>query len=76
MNQVSLVFSSHRQETLPFASRAMHCHDAIFLEEPPTPGFHPMLEGTLAVKDYLQQRDMEFPEFSYKTCQLLRDLKE
>lgn len=76
MNQVSIAFSSHRPETLPFASRAMRSHDAIFLEEPPASGFYRMLEGTLAIEDYLLDRDIEFPDFSYKTCQLLRDLKE
>jgi len=76
MNRVTLVFSSHRPETLHLASRAMRCHDAIFLEEPPTPPFHPMLKGDVAIEDYLLERDIEFPEFSYRTCELFRDLKK
>ena len=76
MNRVTLVFSSHRPETLHLASRTMRCHDAIFLEEPPTPQFHPMLKGDIAIEDYLLERDIEFPEFSYRTCELFRDLKK
>jgi hypothetical protein len=75
MNQATLAFSSHRPETLPFASRIMRCHDAIFLEEPPTPKFLHMLKDALSIEDYLLETDMEFPDFSRKTCQLLRDLK-
>ncbi len=76
MNQVTIVFSSHRPETLHLASRAMRCHDAIFLEEPPAPQFHRMLEGDITIEDYLLERDFEFPEFSYKMCRLFRDLKK
>ncbi len=76
MNQATIVFSSHRPETLRFASRAMRCHDAIFLEEPPTPQFQRMLEGDITIKNYLLEREFEFPEFSYKMCRLFRDLKK
>lgn len=76
MNQVTIVFSSHRPETLLLASRAMRCHDTIFLEEPPTPQFHRMFEGDITIENYLLERDFEFPEFSYKMCGLFRDLKK
>ena len=76
MNKVTIVFSSHRPETLRLASRAMRCHDTIFLEEPPTPRFYRMLEGDITIEDYLLERDFEFPGFSYKMCRLFRNLKK
>jgi hypothetical protein len=74
MPQISLVFSSHRPETLAFSAPLMERHDTIFLEEPPTPGFQSLLHGTLAIEDYLLTVDMEFPEFARKTCVLLQQL--
>lgn len=76
MNQATIVFSSHRPETLRLASQAMRSHDTIVLEEPPTPQFHRMLEEEITIKDYLLEREFEFPEFSYKMCRLVRDLKK
>ncbi|MGD2270118.1 MAG: hypothetical protein PVI06_06940 [Desulfobacterales bacterium] len=52
----------------------MKNHQAIFLEEPPTPEFKKMLHGDLAIDDYLISIDMEYPEFSRRMCDLLRDL--
>jgi hypothetical protein len=52
----------------------MGCHDAVFLEEPPTQGFDSLLDGTLSVEDYLLAAGMEFPEFSRQSCELLREL--
>ena len=50
---LTIVFSSHRPETLPLAERVMAEHDHIVIEEPPTPEFSRMLAGTLPVDDYL-----------------------
>ena len=74
MPEASIVFSSHRPETLPFAARRMEAHQAIFLEEPPTEGFQAMLDGTLSIEDYLLAVDMEFPAFNQGMCRLLQDL--
>ena len=54
----------------------MEGHDAIFLEEPPTPGFDSLLNKTLAIEEYLLSVDMDFPEFSRQTCALLQTLHE
>ncbi len=74
MHRVSVVFSSHRPETLTLAAPRMERHDAIFLEEPPTRGFDSLLDGTLSAEDYLLAAEMEFPEFSRQSCELLRGL--
>ncbi len=74
MHRVSVVFSSHQSETLTLAAPLMERHDAIFLEEPPTQGFDSLLKGTLSAEDYLLAADMEFPEFSRESYELLRDL--
>lgn len=60
---------------IPFLANRIQQHDAIFLEEPPAAGFEEMLNGSLAVDNYLRQLDVEFPFFSKKMCSLLRELK-
>ncbi len=75
-NRVTLAFSAHRPETVPFAARAMRNHDVIVLEEPPAPGFHEMLSGNLPIADFLLESDFEYPEFIRKTYELLRQLHQ
>ena len=74
MQQVSVGLSLHRQEMLPFMAGWMRQHDAIFLEEPPSPGFDQMIRGQLSVDDYLLTSDAEYPAFSRGMCRLLREL--
>ena len=69
MREVSLVFSSHRPETLAFSVPLMRDHDAIFLEDPPSPEFTDYLQGKLSVDDYLMTIDAEYPEFTKLSCQ-------
>jgi len=59
---------------IPLISEAMRGHDAIFLEEPPAPGFDRMIRGELSIDDYLLPIDVEYPLFSRKMCDLLQDL--
>jgi hypothetical protein len=75
MQQITLGLSVHRPEMIPFIADRMRRHDAIFLEEPPAAEFEKMLEGALAVDDYLRKLDVEFPAFSRHMCYLLRELK-
>jgi hypothetical protein len=75
MQKITLGLSMHRPEMIPIIADWMRRHDAIFLEEPPAPGFEQMLEGALAVDDYLRQLDVEYPAFSRDMCYLLRKLK-
>ncbi len=74
MRFVSLGLSAHRPEMIPLMAEAMRRHAAIFLEEPPTPGFGPMLEGELSIEEYLLPVDVEYPAFSRALCRLMREL--
>lgn len=71
---ITIGFSSHRIEALPFARREMGRHQIIVLEEPPSPRFPAMLEGELSIGDYMLDLDPAFPEFERLMCQLLREL--
>lgn len=53
---------------------SMKNHATIIMEEPPTPGFHKMLSGALAIDEYLMPIDVEYPEFSRRMCHLLQEL--
>jgi hypothetical protein len=71
---ITIGFSTHRPETLPFAAEQMQRHEAILLEEPTTAGFEQMLKGSLAIKNYLLETDFEYPEFSRRACELFQNL--
>jgi hypothetical protein len=73
-NQVTIGFSSHHVETLPYIREQMECHPVTVLEEPPAPQFPAMLEGILPVAEYLAEQDSGFPEFDRVMCDLLREL--
>ena len=74
MQQVSVGLCLHRPEMIPLISEAMRRSEAVFLEEPPTPGFDRMIQGALSVDDYLLPVDAEYPAFSRDMCCLLREL--
>ncbi|HEX5681759.1 MAG TPA: hypothetical protein VFX82_13080 [Desulfobacterales bacterium] len=74
MQQVFVGLSLHRPEMIPLISAAMRCSEAIFLEEPPAPGFDQMIRGELSVEEYLLPIDVEYPAFSRDMCSLLREL--
>jgi hypothetical protein len=71
---LTLAFASHRLETLPRAEAVMASHDHIIIEEPPTPDVEQMLAGTLAMEDYLQVADYDYPAFAEAACRMLRQL--
>lgn len=73
-SQATLVLANHRPETVPLAMRLMARHDAVILEEPPEPRFMPMLSGQLAIDTYLEDQDLEYPEFSRFMAKDLRGL--
>ena len=75
MQKVTLGLGLHRPEMIPLVYVHMQRHEAIFLEDPPDPGFNQMLAGRVGVDDYLKQVDVEYPVFSQKMCQMLRALK-
>jgi len=69
-----LGFTSYRPETLPLARSAMEGHEALLLEEPHTPGFEEMLSGEMDIAKYLELTDYEFPDYTYRSCELIREL--
>ena len=74
MQQVFVGLSLHRPEMITLISEAMRSSKAIFLEEPPAPGFDQMIRGELSIDDYLLPIDVEYPAFSRNMCCLLREL--
>jgi hypothetical protein len=71
---ITIGFSTHRPETLPFAAEQMQRHQVILLEEPETPGFEQMLKDNLSIENYLHETDFEYPEFSRRSCELFQIL--
>jgi len=71
---ITIGFSSHHVEALPFIHRQMEGHQVIVLEEPPSPHFPGMLNGTVSTDDYLMELDSGFPEFDRRMCALLKKL--
>jgi hypothetical protein len=74
IKHITIGFSIHRPEMIPITADLMRHHEAIFLEEPPTPGFKRMLQGSLSIEEYLLPIDVEYPEFSHGMCRLMREL--
>ena len=72
--RITLAFSSHRAETLPFAARHMRRNEVIVLEEPRNSDFEKMISETLSIDEYLGRNDFEFPLFTRRSCELLREL--
>ncbi|MEJ5363945.1 MAG: hypothetical protein WHS86_02495 [Desulfosoma sp.] len=71
---ITVAFSTHRLEVLMEAEARMRAHEAVALEEPPHPLFQAMLCGEVAVENYLQETDYEFPRFAEASCRLYRRL--
>ena len=70
--QITIGYSTHRMESIPFAAALMASHDIIILEDPPTPGFEDMLKSEITIEQYIQNTDTEYPEFTRGQCQLIR----
>ena len=73
-SRVTVGFSSHRPETLPYVAAWMRRHDIVVLEEPPNELFEKMLRRETSVDDYLADTDFEFPVFTRRSCELHRAL--
>lgn len=76
MKNLTLAFSTHRPETLPYAARAMRGFSAVALEEPASPNFTAMLAGEISIDDYLIETDFEYPEFARGLLAELRTLRD
>jgi len=71
---ITIGFSSHHVEALPYIREQMERHQVIVLEEPPSPNFQVMLHGTITINDYIMELDSGFPEFDRQMCSLLQEL--
>ena len=71
---ITIGFSSHQVEALPFMASQMERHQVVVLEEPPSPNFSGMLNSTISIDDYMMELDSGFPEFGRRMCGLLRKL--
>ena len=73
-SRATLVLANHRSESVYPAKRLMERHDAVILEEPPDDQFRRMLSGELSIDSYLESLDLEYPEFSRRMSEKLREL--
>ena len=73
-NFLTIAFSPHRIETLPFAQKLMQKHDFIILEEPKNPLFYAFLKNEVSLEEYLKSSDFWFPEFVKETLLLMKSL--
>jgi hypothetical protein len=71
---ITIAFSSHRIEMIPFARRIMEDHGVIITEEAPDPNFSAMLNKKIPIYEYLREVDSGFPQFSLRMYKLLREL--
>ncbi len=71
---ITIGFSSHHAEVLPYARRQMEQHQIIVLEEAPLPHFLDMLDGRLSIDQYMMALDSGFPKFERMMCIMLREL--
>jgi len=70
---ITIGFSSHQLEALPFIHSQMERHQVIVLEEPPSPNFSGMLQSTISIDDYMMELESGFPEFGRHMCGLLQE---
>ena len=71
---ITIGFSSHHAEVLPYARLQMEQHQIIVLEEAPLPRFLDMLDGRISIDEYMMVLDSGFPGFERQMCALLREL--
>jgi hypothetical protein len=71
---VTIGFSPHRVEILPFARKQMEAHQVIIMEEPPSEDFNRMLQGQVSIHDCVLRLDSAFPKFQERMYLLIREL--
>jgi hypothetical protein len=70
---ITIGFSSHRIESLPFVKKLIENHDVIIIEEAPNPRFADMLNRKITIDECLGEEDMQFPEFSRRMYKILQE---
>jgi hypothetical protein len=71
---ITIGFSSHHLEALPYIRGHMEKHQVVVLEEPSSPHLQAMLDGSIPISDYIMEFDSGFPEFDRRMCTLLQGL--
>jgi hypothetical protein len=71
--QITIGYSTHRMESLPFAAKLMAHHDTIVLEDSPTPDFEDMLKKEITIEQYVENTDTEYPEFAIGLYHIIRE---
>ena len=72
--RITIGFSSHQIEVLPFVRRQMELHQTIILEEAPSPLFQDMMADLIPIEDYLLEDASQFPQFDTQMCELTRGM--
>ena len=73
MDNITIYYSTHRQETLSLTARVIENFDIILLEEPPHRDFSNVLNGTIDIKDHLLELDFGYPAFTAGQYRLLKE---
>ena len=68
MSWLTVGLTPHRLEFLPETIRLMEGHAFILLEEPPDPNFKAMLQGKIAIEEYVEESEAGFPEYAKAAC--------
>ncbi len=71
---ITIGYTSHSMETIPYMEQLMADYDLIITEEAPAPGFSFMLDKKIPIKKYIEEEQLEFPQFSKRYYKLLRIL--
>lgn len=74
MTHIIISYAVHRCETIAPAAEIMAGADAVILEEPPDAAFRAMIKGKASIDAYLSATDTEYPEFSRRSCRMMRAL--
>jgi hypothetical protein len=71
---ITVGFSAHHVEAIPYIRKEMEDHELVILEDAPSVRFRSMLRGEVSINDYIMEGDSGFPEFERSLCRVLRTL--
>ena len=72
---MKVVFTSHRVENLPFLKKEFEKSDVIVLEEPKNDLLEKVLNGEISVESYLRFVDTQFPLYTRKLIEMLKEFR-
>ena len=74
MRGMKVIFTSHRVENLQFMKSEFEKAKVIVLEEPRNEVFQEVLKGNISVEAYVNLIDTQFPVYTSKLIQMLKEL--